>query len=83
MARVRWGVLSTASIGRLVIEATRVADHAVFVAVASRLFAGEPTRVAATPILDGDAGGRPPDGRHPAPARPPAQEARARWAWSA
>ena len=35
MARVRWGVLSTASIGRLVIEATRVA---------------------ATRILDGDAG---------------------------
>ena len=119
MARVRWGVLSTASIGRLVIEATRVADHAEVVAVASRdaararafagelgleasfgsyeellaseavdavyvppadirrsvalgggalgdlgcycvsairLFAGEPTRVAATRILDGDAG---------------------------
>src|SRR5215217_2751692 len=36
MARVRWGVLSTASIGRLVIEATRAADHAEFVAVASR-----------------------------------------------
>ena len=47
MARVRWGVLSTASIGRLVIEATRAADHAAFVAVASRdpararAFAGE------------------------------------------
>ena len=47
MARVRWGVLSTASIGRLVIEATRAADHAEFVAVASRdadrarAFAGE------------------------------------------
>jgi len=36
MARVRWGVLSTASIGRLVIEATRAAGHAEFVAVASR-----------------------------------------------
>jgi hypothetical protein len=36
MARVRWGVLSTASIGRLVIEATRDAGHAEFVAVASR-----------------------------------------------
>ena len=36
MAKVRWGVLSTASIGRLVIEATRPADHAEFVAVASR-----------------------------------------------
>jgi D-xylose 1-dehydrogenase (NADP+, D-xylono-1,5-lactone-forming) len=36
MATVRWGVLSTASIGRLVIEATRAADHAEFVAVASR-----------------------------------------------
>ena len=36
VARVRWGVLSTASIGRLVIEATRAADHAEFVAVASR-----------------------------------------------
>ncbi|MGH3102328.1 MAG: Gfo/Idh/MocA family protein, partial [Thermoleophilia bacterium] len=32
----RWGVLSTASIGRLVIEAARAADHAEFVAVASR-----------------------------------------------
>ena len=36
MARVRWGVLSTAGIGRLVIEAARAADHAGFVAVASR-----------------------------------------------
>jgi predicted dehydrogenase len=36
MARVRWGVLSVASIGRLVIEATRTGDHAEFVAVASR-----------------------------------------------
>jgi D-xylose 1-dehydrogenase (NADP+, D-xylono-1,5-lactone-forming) len=47
MAKVRWGVLSTASIGRLVIEAARAADHAEFVAVASRdpararAFAGE------------------------------------------
>jgi D-xylose 1-dehydrogenase (NADP+, D-xylono-1,5-lactone-forming) len=47
MARVRWGLLSTASIGRLVIEASRAADHAAFVAVASRdpararAFAGE------------------------------------------
>ena len=47
MAKVRWGVLSTASIARLVIEATRAADHAAFVAVASRdaararAFAGE------------------------------------------
>jgi predicted dehydrogenase len=36
MARVRWGVLSTASTGRLVMEATRAAGHAEFVAVASR-----------------------------------------------
>jgi D-xylose 1-dehydrogenase (NADP+, D-xylono-1,5-lactone-forming) len=36
MTRVRWGVLSTAGIGRLVIEAARTADHAEFVAVASR-----------------------------------------------
>jgi D-xylose 1-dehydrogenase (NADP+, D-xylono-1,5-lactone-forming) len=36
MGKVRWGVLSTASIGRLVIEATRRARHAEFVAVASR-----------------------------------------------
>ncbi|HEX5882668.1 MAG TPA: Gfo/Idh/MocA family oxidoreductase [Actinomycetota bacterium] len=36
MGRVRWGVLSTAAIGRLVIEATRSAEHAEFVAVASR-----------------------------------------------
>jgi D-xylose 1-dehydrogenase (NADP+, D-xylono-1,5-lactone-forming) len=36
MARVRWGVLSTAGIGRLVIEASRPAAHAEVVAVASR-----------------------------------------------
>jgi D-xylose 1-dehydrogenase (NADP+, D-xylono-1,5-lactone-forming) len=36
MARVRWGVLSTASIGRLVIEASRNATNAELVAVASR-----------------------------------------------
>jgi xylose dehydrogenase (NAD/NADP) len=36
MAKVRWGVLSTATIGRLVIEATRLAERAEFVAVASR-----------------------------------------------
>jgi predicted dehydrogenase len=47
MTRVRWGVLSTASIGRLAIEATHQSDHAEFVAVASRdadrasAFAGE------------------------------------------
>jgi D-xylose 1-dehydrogenase (NADP+, D-xylono-1,5-lactone-forming) len=47
MAKLRWGVLSTAGIGRLVIEAARAADHAEFVAVASRdadrarAFAGE------------------------------------------
>jgi predicted dehydrogenase len=47
MAKLRWGVLSTAGIGRLVIEATRAAAHAEFVAVASRdpgrarAFAGE------------------------------------------
>jgi D-xylose 1-dehydrogenase (NADP+, D-xylono-1,5-lactone-forming) len=47
MDKLRWGVLSTASIARLVIEATRAADHAEFVAVASRdaararAFAGE------------------------------------------
>ena len=36
MGKVRWGVLSTASIGRLVIEATAQARAAEFVAVASR-----------------------------------------------
>jgi D-xylose 1-dehydrogenase (NADP+, D-xylono-1,5-lactone-forming) len=36
MTKIRWGVLSTANIGRLVIEATRTAEHAEFVAVASR-----------------------------------------------
>jgi D-xylose 1-dehydrogenase (NADP+, D-xylono-1,5-lactone-forming) len=36
MGKVRWGVLSTASIGRLVIEATAQAGAAEFVAVASR-----------------------------------------------
>jgi predicted dehydrogenase len=47
MAKLRWGVLSTAGIGRLVIEAARAAAHAEFVAVASRdagrarAFAGE------------------------------------------
>ena len=47
MAKLRWGVLSTAGIGRLVIEAARAADHVEFVAVASRdadrarAFAGE------------------------------------------
>jgi predicted dehydrogenase len=33
---VRWGLLSTASIGRLVVEATRRSEAARFVAVASR-----------------------------------------------
>ena len=36
MGKLRWGVLSTASIGRLVIEASRTATQAEFVAVASR-----------------------------------------------
>ena len=36
MARLRWGVLSTASIGRLMIEAAGQATQAEFVAVASR-----------------------------------------------
>jgi D-xylose 1-dehydrogenase (NADP+, D-xylono-1,5-lactone-forming) len=36
MVRLRWGVLSVASIGRLMIEASRAAEHAEFVAVASR-----------------------------------------------
>jgi xylose dehydrogenase (NAD/NADP) len=36
MDRIRWGVLSTASIARLVIEATHRAERAEFVAVASR-----------------------------------------------
>jgi D-xylose 1-dehydrogenase (NADP+, D-xylono-1,5-lactone-forming) len=36
MGKVRWGVLATASIGRLVIEATAQARAAEFVAVASR-----------------------------------------------
>jgi D-xylose 1-dehydrogenase (NADP+, D-xylono-1,5-lactone-forming) len=35
LPRVRWGLLSTASIGRLVVEATRQARRAEFVAVAS------------------------------------------------
>jgi D-xylose 1-dehydrogenase (NADP+, D-xylono-1,5-lactone-forming) len=47
MAKVRWGVLSTAGIGRVLIEASRTATHAEVVAVASRdadrarAFAGE------------------------------------------
>ena len=36
MGGIRWGVLSTASIARLVVEATRQAERARFVAVASR-----------------------------------------------
>jgi D-xylose 1-dehydrogenase (NADP+, D-xylono-1,5-lactone-forming) len=36
VARVRWGVLSTASIARTLIEASRAATHAEVVAVASR-----------------------------------------------
>jgi xylose dehydrogenase (NAD/NADP) len=36
MGKLRWGVLSTASIGRLVIEASRSAAHAEVVAVAGR-----------------------------------------------
>ncbi len=36
MTKVRWGLLSTAAIGRVVIEATRRARHTEFVAVASR-----------------------------------------------
>ena len=36
MTSVRWGLLSTAAIGRLVVEATRGSDTAEFVAVASR-----------------------------------------------
>lgn len=36
MAKVRWGVLSTASIGRVLIEASRATTHAEVVAVASR-----------------------------------------------
>jgi D-xylose 1-dehydrogenase (NADP+, D-xylono-1,5-lactone-forming) len=36
VAKVRWGVLSTASIGRVLIEASRTATHAEVVAVASR-----------------------------------------------
>ncbi|HYT26675.1 MAG TPA: Gfo/Idh/MocA family oxidoreductase [Actinomycetota bacterium] len=36
MSKVRWGLLSTASIGRVVTAATRQAQHAEFVAVASR-----------------------------------------------
>ena len=36
MAKLRWGVLSTASIGRVLIEASRTAAHAEVVAVASR-----------------------------------------------
>ena len=47
MAKLRWGVLSTANIGRTLIEASRAATHAEVVAVASRdagrgrAFAGE------------------------------------------
>ena len=40
MAKVRWGVLSTASIGRVLIEASRAATHAEVVAVASRHASG-------------------------------------------
>jgi D-xylose 1-dehydrogenase (NADP+, D-xylono-1,5-lactone-forming) len=36
MAKLRWGVLSTANIGRTLIEASRAASHAEVVAVASR-----------------------------------------------
>jgi D-xylose 1-dehydrogenase (NADP+, D-xylono-1,5-lactone-forming) len=36
MTKVRWGVLSTAGIGRVLIEASRTATHAEVVAVASR-----------------------------------------------
>jgi predicted dehydrogenase len=36
MSRVRWGLLSTAGIGRVVVAATRGAKRAAFVAVASR-----------------------------------------------
>jgi xylose dehydrogenase (NAD/NADP) len=36
MGKVRWGLLSTANIGWTVVEATRTATHARFVAVASR-----------------------------------------------
>jgi xylose dehydrogenase (NAD/NADP) len=36
MAKLRWGVQSTASIGRVLIEASRAATHAEVVAVASR-----------------------------------------------
>jgi hypothetical protein len=36
MGRIRWGVLSTASIARVAIEATRRAGRAEFVAVASQ-----------------------------------------------
>jgi len=36
MDRVRWGLLSTASIGRVVVQACRASRHAEFVAVASR-----------------------------------------------
>jgi xylose dehydrogenase (NAD/NADP) len=36
MAKVRWGVLSTAGIGRVLIEASRTATHAEVVAVAGR-----------------------------------------------
>ncbi len=46
MTKVRWGLLSTASIGRVVTEATRQAQHAEFVAVASR-DAGRARRFAA------------------------------------
>jgi len=47
VAKLRWGVLSTANIGRTLIEASRAATHAEVVAVASRdagrgrAFAGE------------------------------------------
>jgi D-xylose 1-dehydrogenase (NADP+, D-xylono-1,5-lactone-forming) len=36
MTKVRWGLLSTANIGRVAAEATRQANHSEFVAVASR-----------------------------------------------
>jgi D-xylose 1-dehydrogenase (NADP+, D-xylono-1,5-lactone-forming) len=59
MGKLRWGVLSTAGIGRVLIEESRTATHAEVVAVASRdasrarAFAGEPERVWADQVRDG------------------------------
>jgi predicted dehydrogenase len=50
MAKIRWGVLSTASIGRALIEASRAATHAEVVGVASRDAGRPPLRRGPLPL---------------------------------